>query len=306
MARTLTEIYSEAKNCRNQYLQLSEKQNDSKMSVMDAFTWVTSACIWTFENVLDVFKVDIAKDLQNRINGTPAYYANALLKYQHGDQLAMNDDGTQFSYPSVDPSKRIITKVSYSEYEEEGFHDKRLLLKVAKGQPGQHTTLTNDELLAVRAYTREIAFAGSHLHVVSRKGDILIPRLTVYYDGAVESSEVFQNINNAIQSFIQNLSFDGKIYVQKIIDAIQSAEHVVDVFVDNSSTDHQGIFVAQFDDENNLIVQNPDAEGGAQFEQKIERYFTPNSGFIRESTGVDEEADIPLWRSAIVLKIEGE
>ena len=82
MARTLTEIYNEAKNRRNQYLELTEFQNNSKMSIIDAFTWVTAACIHTFEMILDVFKVDLAKDLQNRINGTAAYYTNALLKYQ--------------------------------------------------------------------------------------------------------------------------------------------------------------------------------------------------------------------------------
>ena len=70
MARTLTEIFTQAKEARNNYLQLTEFENDSKMSVIDAFTWVSSACIWTFENLLDVFKVDLARDLQNRINGT--------------------------------------------------------------------------------------------------------------------------------------------------------------------------------------------------------------------------------------------
>lgn len=61
MARTLTEIYTVAKQCRDKYLELTEFQNDSKMSILDAFTWVTSSCIWAFENILDVFKVDLAK-----------------------------------------------------------------------------------------------------------------------------------------------------------------------------------------------------------------------------------------------------
>ena len=72
MARTLSEIYALAKDCRNEHLELTEFQNSSKMSILDAITWTTSACIWAFENIIDVFKVDIAKDIQNRINGTPA------------------------------------------------------------------------------------------------------------------------------------------------------------------------------------------------------------------------------------------
>lgn len=307
MARTLTEIYTVAKKCRDEYLQLTEFQNSSKMSVIDAFTWVTSACIWTFENVLDVFKVDLAKDLQNRINGTPAYYANALLKYQYGDELQMNDEGTQFSYPTVDVTKRIITKVAYSENAEAGFHDKELLLKVAKGDPGKYERLTEDELLEARAYLRQIAFAGTHFVMVSRKGDVLIPRVTVYYDGAIPAEDVYTNIENALNDFIANLDFNGVIYAQKVIDAIQTAEHVVDVYVDNSATDKQGIFVAQYDDDNNLVPHQASTGGDViTYEERVERYFVPNSGYVKESTGQDAEATLPTWRSAIVLKVEGE
>lgn len=305
MARTLTEIYATAKDCRNQYLELTEFQNSSKMSVLDAFTWVTSACIWGFENILDVFKVDLAKDLQNRINGNAAYYANALLKYQSGDELEMNADGTAFSYPTVDESKRIITRVSYSENQEEGFYDKQLILKIATGEPGAYERVSDDELLAIRAYFNQIAFAGTHATIVSRKGDVLVPRVTVYYDGAVSEEEVYENIEGALNEFIADISFDGVVYVQKIIDAIQKAEHVVDVYVDTTASDLQGIFVAQYDDDNNLIPISTDDSGNVvSYEQRIDRCFTPNSGFIKQSTRSGAEETLQTWKEAITLKIE--
>ena len=220
MARTLSEIYTFAKECRKQYLELTEWENDSKMSILDAITWVQSSCIWAFENIIDVFKVDLARDLQNRINGTAAYYSNALLKYQSGDELSMNDEGTAFSYPTIDESKRIITKVAYSEYEESGFHDKQLLLKIATGDVGEYKRIEGDELLAIRAYADKIAFAGTHINVVSRNGDVLIPRVTVYYDGAVGVDEVYDNIEESLNSFVAGLDFNGVVYAQKIIDAI--------------------------------------------------------------------------------------
>ena len=46
MSRTLTEIYNEAVEARNQYLELTELTNNSKMSIINAFTWVTSAAIF--------------------------------------------------------------------------------------------------------------------------------------------------------------------------------------------------------------------------------------------------------------------
>ena len=305
MARTLTEIYTVAKNYRNQYLELTEFQNSSKMSVIDAFTWVTSACIWTFENIIDVFKVDLAKDLQNRINGNAAYYANALLKYQSGDELEMNEEGTAFSYPTIDETKRVITRVSYSEYQEEGFYDKQLILKIATGEPGAYERVSDEELLAIRAYFNQIAFAGTHATIVSRKGDVLVPRVTVYYDGAISEEEVYKNIEDALNDFIANVSFDGVIYTQKIIDAIQRAEHVVDVHISTIASDLQGIFIAQYDDDNNLIpVQYGDGGEVLSYEHKVDRCFIPNSGFLKQSSRSGDEETLLTWKEAITLKIE--
>lgn len=299
MARTLSEIYEVAKQTRDKYLELTEFHNGSKMSIIDAFTWVTAACIWTHENIMDVFKVDLASDLKNRINGTPSYFANALLKYQSGDDLVINDEGTACSYATIDESKRIITKVSYSEVTEEGFNDKTLLLKIATGEPGAYQRIEEDELLKIRAYLGNLLFAGQHALVVSRHGDVLIPKVTVYYDGAVEASEVYQNIENALNDFLENIDFDGVVYAQKIVDAIQSAEHVTDVQVDNGDTDQQGIFVAQYDDDDNIITDEHETKM-----HKITRLFIPNSGYVRESTGQGVETDLPKWRQAITLKLE--
>lgn len=298
MARTLTEIYTVAKQCRDKYLELTEFQNDSKMSILDAFTWVTSSCIWAFENILDVFKVDLAKDLQNRVNGTPAYFANALLKYQSGDDLVVSEDGTLFSYATIDESKRIISKVSYSEVVEDGYHDKLAIYKIATGEPGAYARIEEDELLAIRAYLGKILFAGQHAMVVSRNGDVLIPRVTVYHDGAISEDELYTNIENSLNDFIANMSFDGMLYAQKIIDCIQNAEHVTDVEVDRTGTDQQGIFIAMYDDDNNLI------EVEDSVEQRIGRYVIPNSGYIKQSTRSGKEENLQTWREAITLKLE--
>ena len=299
MARTLSEIYAEAKDCRNNYLELTEFENSSKMSILDAFTWVTSACIWTFENIMDVFKVDLAKDLQNRINGTPSYFANALMKYQSGDDLVMNEDGTIFSYQNVNVSKRIITKVAYSEEEDEGFHDKIVRFKIATGEPGSYSRIDEDELIAIRAYLNQILFAGQHARVFSRIGDVLIPRVVVYYDGAVTEDELYNEIEKALNEYIANIEFNGLVYSQQVIDSIQNVEHVTDVYVSSNDTDHQGIFIAKYDDDNHLIK---DATGNVQ--TKIGRYCIPNSGYVKQSTCSGEETDIPMWHDTIIIKLE--
>lgn len=66
-----------------------------------------SCCNLLIETLLDVFTTDIAKTFTQRINGTSAYYANAMLKWQYGDDLIINDEGTAFHYATEDTTKKI-------------------------------------------------------------------------------------------------------------------------------------------------------------------------------------------------------
>lgn len=299
MARSLKTIYNQAKQVRNEYLELTEFQNSSKMSVIDAITWVTSACIWSLENIMDVFQVDVTNDLKDRVNGTPAYYTNALLKFQYGDELVMNGEGTQFHYETVDTTKRVITKAVYDEVEAEGFFDRQLVLKVAGGMPGAYYRLSDEMLAAARSYIQQIAFAGTHITVVSRTGDILVPRVTVCYDGSVEPDEMYELLKNALQEFVSNVEFNGAVYVTKILETFLHCDHVVDVYIDNEDTDLRGVFIASYDDDDVLIVN----ESGDPL-VRVGRKIQPNSGYLRESTGMGQEKDIPTWKQSIILKIE--
>ena len=295
MSRTLTEIYNEAVETRNKYLELTELTNDSKMSIINAFTWVTAAAIYSFETLLDVFTTDIAKTFTQRINGTSAYYANAMLKWQYGDDLIINDEGTAFHYATEDTTKRLITHVSYQEYYNEEFKDNILILKVASGEGRSLSQLSDEELIAARAYLNQIKFAGVKCNVVSRRGDVLVPRLTVYYDGAITKEELYDNIDTALIDFIVNIKFDSLVYSQKIIDAIQKVEHVTDVHIDHEASVEQGIFIAQYNDNNELGPLT-----------KIERKCYLASGYAKQSTQQDAESELPTFREAIVIKLETE
>ena len=77
MSRTIKEIYNEAVKERDKRMELSEFASDSKLSVMNGILWVVAAVIYSFETLLDVFAVDISEAINERINGTPNYYANA-------------------------------------------------------------------------------------------------------------------------------------------------------------------------------------------------------------------------------------
>ena len=293
MSRTIKDIYNAAVTERNKRLELSEFKSDSKMSVMNGILWVVAAVIYSFETLLDVFAVDITEAINGRINGTPNYYANALLQYQQGDELIVREDGLAFGYAAVDETKRIITQVSYVESTDDQNIDSKLILKVATGTKGNLEAIPAEELVPINAYIGKLKFAGTRVEVISTKGDVLIPRLTVFYDGAIPESEMYDAIEAQLKEYVMNIEFDAAVYVSRLTDAIRKAEHVTDVFIDESATPEQGVFIASHD-----------TDGNIQPMQRVLRMTYTASGYLKESSGKDEEADLPSFREAIILKVE--
>jgi hypothetical protein len=293
MSRTIKEIYAEAVKERNRRWELSEFTSDSKMSILNGITWAFAAVVYSFETLLDVFAMDISTAINNRINGTPVYYANALLQYQKGDELVVREDGLAFGYASIDETKRIITQVSYSESTDDVNLDSKLVLKIATGQKGKLSAIPPEDLVMINAYISQIKFAGTRIEVFSRKGDVLVPRLSVYYDGAVMEAEIYDSIEEKLNEYVMNIDFDAGVYVSKVMDAIKKAEHVTDVYIDESAVPEQGVFLACYD-----------AGGHITPLQKISRVTHTASGYVRQSTGKDEEQDLPGFRQAIKLIID--
>lgn len=293
MSRTIKEIYNEAVAERNRRLELAEFASDSKLSVMNGILWVVAAAIYSFETLLDVFAVDISEAINGRINGTPAYYANALLQYQQGDELTVREDGLAFGYPNIDETKRIITQVSYVESTDDPNLDSKLILKVATGTKGNLSAISPEGLVPINAYINKLKFAGTRVEVISTKGDVLIPRLTVFHDGAVPESEVYDAIEEQLNAYMMEIDFDAAVYVSRLTDAVRRAEHVTDVHIDECAVPEQGIFIASHD-----------TDGHIQSPQRIVRMAHTASGYLKESSGKNEEAGLPNFREAIILKIE--
>lgn len=293
MSRTIQQIYDEAVRERNKRLELSEFSSDSKLSILNGITWMFSAVIFSFESLLDVFAVDISNILNSRINGTPTYYINALLQYQQGSELMMREDGLAFGYNEVDTSKQIITQASYMESHDDVNLDNKLILKVATGEKGKLHAVAPEELVLIQSYINRIKFAGTRIEVTSQEGDILIPRLSVYYDGAVMESEVYGQVEEQLNVYMLSIQFDSTIYVSDIVAAIRKAEHVTDVYIDEDAEPEQGIFIVPYD-----------SDGHVAPARKIGRMSHTTSGYLKQSSGTGEEAGIPSFREAIKLIVD--
>lgn len=293
MSRTIQQIYDEAVRERNKRLELSEISSDSKLSILNGITWTFAAVVYSFESLLDVFAIDISNILNSRINGTPTYYINALLQYQKGSELMMREDGLAFGYNETDPSKQIITQASYMESHDDVNLDNKLILKVATGDKGNLHAIPPEELVMIQSYINRIKFAGTRIEVTSQEGDVLIPRLSVYYDGAVMESEVYGLVEEQLNTYMLGIQFDSTIYVSDIVAAIRKAEHVTDVYIDEDAQPEQGVFIAAYDSDGHIAPL-----------RKIGRMSHTSSGYLKQSGGTGEEAGIPSFREAIKLIVD--
>lgn len=293
MARSINEIYKEIVAEKDKRLELSEYKSDSKVSVINGIAWFVSAAIYSFETIMDTFIIDINDIIKDRINGTPSYYVNAALKYQHGDKLKIKDDGLGFGYEKTDETKRIITQASYQESSNPQSLDTKLILKVATGTNGKLSPLTEDQLTQVTAYINQIKFAGTYIEVVSRKGDIIIPRLTVFYDGSVMEEAMRSALDDALNKFIMETKFNSAIYVSSIVSCLMAVEHVTDVYMDVNAVPQQGVYIVSYE-----------SDGTQSEEKRVGRMTYVSSGFLRESSKEGEEKDIPNFRESIVLKVD--
>ena len=299
MARTLSTIYNSIRTKASEFKELDGIANSSKFSISNAMFYVVASAIYTFETLLDVFQVDLAKSINTHINGTVQYYQYMLKKYQHGDELVVADDFSAFYYENENPDLQVVSGVIVEEVSTPGYFDKKLFIKVASMENGLYKKIDNSVLESIGYYMNQIVFAGTRFSIASFNGDIVIPKMIVYYYDKLPVEEVRKRVDQALNDFCMEVSFTGKFYIQRLIDAVLNTSGIVDVKCDivDEENFESGVFFAQYNEDGTLVVD----EDGNPLITKANRFVNPVSGYICQSTGKDAEKLIPLWKDTVIL-----
>lgn len=299
MARTLSTIYNSIRTKASEFKELDGIANSSKFSISNAMFYIVASAVYTFETLLDVFQVDLAKSINAHINGTVQYYQYMLKKYQHGDELVVADDFSSFYYESENPDLQIVSGVIIEEVSTPGYFDKKLFIRVASMEDGLYKKIGNDILESIGYYMNQIVFAGTRFNIVSLNGDIIIPKMIVYYYDKLPVNEARQRVDQTLNNFCMEVSFTGKFYIQRLIDAILNTSGIVDVKCDivDEENFESGVFFAQYNEDGTLVAD----ESGNPLITKASRFMNPISGYICQSTGKDAEKSIPLWKDTVIL-----
>lgn len=226
MARTIIEIQNAIITAKNADANLSALNSTSLTAVWRLWTYIVAVAIYVHEALWDRHKIEINTLVETAIWGTPKWYVATCKKFQYGDAVEQLVDNQPYSV--LDPAKQIVTFASYRE----AFSI--IVLKVAKGTVGSQVALSAPEKTAFEGFIGKMKGAGDRISVVSLPADALRIVATIYYDAQYPLATVQTNVLNAINAFLFALPFDGLLYKNKLVDAIDDATGVVNLDQDTA------------------------------------------------------------------------
>ncbi|MBK9292554.1 MAG: hypothetical protein IPM52_13160 [Bacteroidetes bacterium] len=234
MARSIGEIFDQIVEARAQQPGLEALDSSSKMAVWRLWAYVTAVAIASLEQLFDLFKLDVADMLRRKSPGSLPWYRSTAMQFRPGSTLIYDTEGRPV-YPN-DGQPAIIDQCSVLET------NSGLVIKVAKRDGDNLTSLTNDEMRGLVAYMQALKYAGTPIRFISGPAVFLDIRLDIFYDPMVlqSSGQPFNSDNevavDAVKNLLKKLPFDGRLLRSQIIETLRAQEGIVDAAITEANT----------------------------------------------------------------------
>ncbi len=210
---------------------LAALTSNSKVAIWVLWAYTVAVVLATFEQVMDVFRADIETLIASNVYGTERWWVTRLRAFQYGDALTFVGD--QPVYDPVDEANQIITAAAAVTA------GGQLILKAAKGTPGNYTPLDSGEQAAASEYIAQQVPAGVQWTLISLNADLMRLTGTVHVDPQVISvsgptaGQSIANpgvypVENALLAYYHNLPFNGQFNVNHAANAVQALPGVND------------------------------------------------------------------------------
>ena len=194
MARTINDIQQSIITDLQTYF---PKLSTSKVAEWRLWTYVVAAAIHAFEIILDLFRQEVDELTAKITPGTKLWYAEMCYRFQNGHTLVFDKNTAQFYYEQDDPDSRIVKVVAVNEVY------KMISIRVAKTDgEGRIIPLDDSERRNLADYIDTIHTTGIPTTIVSTTADTIRYNLEVYYDPAVPSSVVREQVGQALEGVI--------------------------------------------------------------------------------------------------------
>jgi hypothetical protein len=232
MAQTIAEIQAEILTEKANHTELDGLTSDSNTSVWGLWVFVVATVSFYFQTLWDNFQALIQSINSSKQYGTDSWWYQKLLAFQYGDTLQFINN--IFQYAVVDGTKQIVNYCAINSL------NGVVQIKVATAVNGAPAQLSADQLNGVSAYVSQIVPTGIRWSAISLPPDLLQLWGTVYYDAAADVTVIGPAVTAAIQNYLNGLNtvqttngtpvtqnFNGALYVNKLIDAIQAVPGLV-------------------------------------------------------------------------------
>jgi hypothetical protein len=226
MARTIAAIQQQIIDTKDSDPVLSTYTwSTSKVAIWRAWTYIVAVCMWTLENLFDAHKDEVTGIIATQKPHTLQWYVMMAKLFQYG--VTLPDDSDTYSTPSADPTIVIVQYAAAVEL------SNLVRIKVAKQSGAALAGLSTGELTAFAAYMNRIKDAGVRLQPTSGDPDSLQLIVAVYYDplvltntGSRLDGTAATPVLDAINSFLNNLPFNGLFVLNNLIIALQAIDGV--------------------------------------------------------------------------------
>lgn len=229
--RTLQEIQTEILQAKENEPALAELNSNSKTAIWRLWVYITSFAIFTLEKIFDQHKKEVDFRLSELKPHTARWYRNKALAFQYGFDLLPDSD----QFDNKGNSEEAIANSKIVKYSAviESKNEGRLIVKIATEQTeGNLQPISVEQQRSFEAYLSEIKDAGVRLSVVNYPPDILRLKMKVVYNPLVLSNNGQsilsgqKPVEEAINTYLKNLPFNGELVLAHLIDALQKAEGV--------------------------------------------------------------------------------
>lgn len=231
----------------NQQL-LNDLSSINKVAIWRLFYWIFAYGLHIIDTLMDYHKSEIETIMNSKVPGTIQWLHHEIFKFQYGYNLTWIDN--KYQYTQYDANAQIIKYCSVSQV------GNQLRIKVAKDVNGMPSPLNINEYNALINYVEQIKFAGTNSVITSTQPDKLKLQATIKYNpqvlnnnGELLGNPTIKPVENAINSYLKSLTFDGKVVKNTLIDYIQKADGVVDVILIDLSATYGNLLYHQIDDE---------------------------------------------------------
>ncbi len=222
MARSVDEIYNKILQQKDARQELDGLDSSSKTAIYKAWAYITACVLFSVETMFDVLVSQIKSIFRKQKPGTLLWYRSMCMDFRYG--VAISEDNIQ----REEDVPKLISQCSVRETKQ------GLIIKVAKGE-SELRKLDFQELNAFNIYLRNKKYAGTRIRIINANANLLHVSTTIYYDPLVLKSDGTKIIggtrpvDEAINEFLRNLPFDGRLKILDITNAIQKAEGVKDI-----------------------------------------------------------------------------